>query len=238
MSDGFTEDGPRREPLFNLPPVVTLLIAICLAIELAQSYVLSFGQNLGFTLRAAFIPVRYSGEFPLDVWAFTTPVTYSFLHGGFLHLGINMIWLAAFGSPLANRFGWLRFLVFWAVTSVAAAALHFALHPSELAPLVGASGAISGMMGAAARYGFRIDRSARKPTFRDPPLPIGTALSSRTVLTFLGIWMIVNFVTGIMMIGTDADNPIAWEAHIGGFLAGFFGVGLFDRGEREELVRS
>ena len=149
------------------------------------------------------------------------PLTYAFLHGGFAHLIINMVWLAAFGSPLANRLGAWRFALFFAVTALAAVALHYALHPLDQAPLVGASGAISGMMGAAARFGFRIDRSHGKPAFAGAPLPFRDVLRSRGAMTFLGVWMIINLVTGVVGFVPGVENQIAWEAHIGGFLAGF-----------------
>jgi membrane associated rhomboid family serine protease len=182
---------------------------------------------------AAFIPIRYSGEFPLDLYAFTSPVTYSLLHGGWAHLAINMIWLAAFGSPLANRLGAARFVLFWVATSVAAAAMHYLLHMTGQSPLVGASGAISGMMGAAARFGFRIDRVSGQSAFGGPVLPISTVLRSRGVVAFLAVWMIVNLATGLLSYGGPGiESQIAWEAHIGGFLVGFFWISRFDRKSR------
>jgi membrane associated rhomboid family serine protease len=225
------EAREAREPLFNLPGVVVFLIALCTGIHFAR--VVLFSPDLDFDLfvRTAFVPARYSGAYALDAYAFTTPLTYSLLHGSWLHLAVNMIWLAAFGSPLANRIGAARFLLFWVFTAVAAAALHFVLHSADLTPLVGASGAISGMMGAAARFGFQVDRRAARPIFRGPVLPVGVVFRSRAVMTFLAVWMVVNLVTGVVGFVPGVDDAIAWEAHVGGFLAGFFGVGLFDRGE-------
>jgi membrane associated rhomboid family serine protease len=218
---------PAREPAFNLPPTVLLFIAVCVVVHLLRVYVLTADQDLQLLLRTAFVPIRYTGGFDLDVYAFTSPVTYSLLHGGMLHLAVNMVWLAAFGSPLANRLGWMRFCLFWVVTSVAAAALHFALHHLGQAPLVGASGAISGMMGAAARFGFRMDRTEGRSRFLGDPLPVRTVLGMRNVVVFLGVWMIVNLVTGLGSFTPGVDSPIAWEAHVGGFLAGFFWIGAF-----------
>ncbi|CCV13441.1 rhomboid family intramembrane serine protease [Mesorhizobium sp. STM 4661] len=218
----------RREPVFNLPPVVLAVIGICVAVHLIRVYVLTDEQDLSLLIRAAFIPVRYSGRFDLDFYAFSSPFTYAFLHGGFAHLAINMVWLAAFGSPLANRFGALRFSLFFAATGLAAVVLFWAVYPLGQAPLVGASGAISGMMGAAARFGFRIDRSSGKAAFAGAPLPMAEVLRSRGVVTFLAVWMVINLVTGL--IGAPGvDGQIAWEAHIGGFVAGFFGLRFFDR---------
>lgn len=237
-----TESGPTpqpddemtpepREPAFNLPAVVLLFIVLCGAIHLIRAFVLTPGQDFEFILRTAFIPIRYSGEFDIELWAWTSPVTYSLLHGGIAHLVINMIWLAAFGSPLANRIGAVRFVLFWIVTSLAAVALHYALHATEPVPLVGASGAVSGMMGAAARFGFRVDRRRRQPIFEGPILTIAQSLTSRMVVVFLAIWMIVNLVSGLGYLSPDGMSRIAWEAHIGGFFAGFFGVRLFDRAD-------
>jgi membrane associated rhomboid family serine protease len=219
----------RREPVFNLPGIVIAIIGACVAIHLIRVYVLSPDQDVALLIRAAFIPIRYSGQYDLEIWAFTSPLTYAFLHGGFAHLIINMVWLAAFGSPLANRLGNMRFSAFFAVTTLAAVALHYVLHSTDAAPLVGASGAISGMMGAAARFSFQVDRSQGKPAFAGVPLPIRDVFRSRTAMTFLGVWMVINLVTGLVGLTPGEASQIAWEAHIGGFLAGFLGIRFFDR---------
>ncbi len=230
MADDQQDDPPRledeRQPVFNIPAVVVALTAACVAIHLVRLYVLTVEQDIDLLVRAAFIPIRYSGQFHLDVYAFISPFTYTLLHGSIVHLAINMVWLAAFGSPLANRLGVGRFLLFWAVTGVAAAATHYALHMIDQSPLIGASGAISGMMGAAARFGFRASRSAGRSAFDGPLLPASAALRLRPVVTFLAVWMAINLVTGIVGLGAGADR-IAWEAHVGGFVAGFFGIGAF-----------
>ena len=220
---------PPREPVFNLPKVVIGLLAVCVGIHLLRAYLLTDRQDFEVILRFAFIPIRYTGGYALDLYAVAGPWTYAFLHGGFAHLIVNMVWLAAFGSPLANRIGAARFLAFWLVTSLAAVGLHFVLHPVDPAPLVGASGAISGMMGAAARFGFQIDRRRGRGAFAGTVLSIPAVFRSRAVVTFLAVWMVVNLVMGLGVGVPGSDNPIAWEAHIGGFLAGFFLVRLFDR---------
>jgi membrane associated rhomboid family serine protease len=217
----------RREPVFNLPAVVIAFIAICAAIHLVRAYLLTDAQNLTVLVYAAFFPIRYSGQFDLDIFAFTSTVSYSLLHGSVAHLAINMVWLAAFGTPLANRIGAVKFCLFWVLTAFAAAALHYLIYMDGQAPLVGASGAISGMMGAATRFAFRIGRAEGKPAFTGTPLPVLECLRYRTVVTFLAVWMVVNLVTGLVGLGASGDASIAWEAHIGGFLAGFFGVTYF-----------
>ncbi len=219
-----------REPLFNLPRVVTTLILLMAAVHLVRTQFLNAEQDFSVLVHAAFIPIFYSGAFNFDVWSFTAPFTYTLLHGDWLHFGVNAVWLAAFGSPLANRLGWPRFLAFWAAAGLAAVALHFAIYPSSEAPLIGASGAISGMMGAAARFGFRTERTEKGAVFSGPPLTVPESLRSRGVLVFLVIWMTVNALTGLAGAVPGVSGQIAWEAHVGGFVAGFLGIGLFLRG--------
>ena len=225
------EDRPEttvpapREPVFNIAAPALLMIVACVGIHALRSFVLTPDQDFALVLHMAFIPLRYTGGYDLDVYAWLSPLSYSLLHGGWLHLVINMVWLAAFGSPLAARVGWLRFLAFWAVTALAAVALHFALHSGDAVPLVGASGAISGMMAAAARYGFAVGRTGGIRAFDGPLLTLGQMLASRLVLSFLAIWFIANLVTGLASAG---GSPIAWQAHIGGFLAGFIAIPWLD----------
>lgn len=231
--DDANPDSERgeRQPVFNIPAVVVALIATCVAVHVVRVYVLTFEQDLELLVRTAFIPVRHSGLYELEVYAFTSPVTYAFLHGSVAHLAINMIWLAAFGSPLANRLGAWRFLLFWIVTSLASAAVFYMFHMAGQTPVIGASGAISGMMGAAARFGFRASRVEGRSAFDGPLLPASVALRLRPVVTFLAVWLAINLVTGLVGMGAG-EASIAWEAHLGGFVAGFFGIGLFVPGRR------
>lgn len=218
----------KREPMFNLATIVIVFIALCVGIHLIRVFVLTGAQDFWVMLHFAFIPLRYSGGYEMDLYAYLAPVSYSLLHGGTAHLVVNMIWLAAFGSPLANRIGTVRFVLFWIATSVAAVGLHYWLHAEEVTPLVGASGAISGMMGAAARYLFRIDRSIGRPAFAGRIQSIPAVFRSRQAVTFLGVWFAVNLLMAFGF-GAEEGSQIAWEAHIGGFLAGFLALRLFDR---------
>lgn len=220
------DEKPARQPVLNLPGVVAALIGVCVAVHILLVYVLDPETAEWVFVRTAFFPLLYSGQFHPDVFFVTAPLTYSLLHASILHIAINMIWLAAFGSPLANRIGVVRFLLFWAATAVAAAALHYVFHRYDPTPMVGASGAISGMMGAAARFGFRIDRTNDRAAFSGPALPVFVVLRMRPVLTFLAVWMAINLATGLIGL-VPGESNIAWEAHVGGFLAGFFGVGYF-----------
>jgi membrane associated rhomboid family serine protease len=219
---------PRREPVFNLPGIVVLLIALCAVIHAVRVTMFDVDWEVWLLIRFSFIPILFPSGYDPAVFALVAPWSYAFLHGGVAHLVVNMIWLAAFGSPLANRFGTGRFLLFWLVTSLAAIGLHYALHAFDNVPVVGASGAISGMMGAAARFAFRIDRSAGKPAFAGAVQSIPMVLRSRATVTFLVVWFVINLAMGLWPEIAGVDGGIAWEAHIGGFLAGFFLVRLFD----------
>ena len=219
---------PRREPILNLPRIVVLFMVLCAVLHALRTYVLTDDQAIDLIVYGAFIPLRYTGGYPIDLAVFTSPLTASLLHGGWAHLAINMVWLAIFGSPLATRIGALRFVLFWCMASLCAAALHFMALPEDPTPMLGASGAISGMMGAAARFGFAVDRRARLPIYRGRLLTIGETLSHRGTLIFLLAMLVLNIAAGFGF-GGDADGMIAWQAHIGGLLGGFFLIPLFDR---------
>ncbi len=222
--------GPAREPVFNMAAIVVALIAICGLVHLVRVFVLTPQQDFDLLVRTAFIPARYSGSFSIDIFTYSSPLTYSFLHGDIVHLAINMIWLAAFGSPLANRIGVIRFVGFWALTSVAAVLLHYVVHSNDQSIVIGASGAVSGMMAAAARFGFVVDRRSRRPVFSGRRLPLASVFRHRNVMVFLAVWFAINLIAGLGYFIPGETRSIAWEAHIGGFVAGFFGIGLFDRG--------
>lgn len=218
------------EPVFNIATVVLVLIAVNVAVHGIRTYVLTPAQDISVLVAAAFIPARYgaAGIGP-DLWWFTSPFTYAFLHGGMAHLGFNMIWLAIFGSPLAARIGTVRFLGFYAGAVLAAVALHFALHSTSIAMLIGASGGVSGVTGAAARFAFRVSRNHGIRSFEGRLMPIAAALRIPLVLAFCAVWLLLNAATGAGLLAPDGSSNIAWEAHIGGFVFGFLLVGLFDR---------
>lgn len=227
------EEGPsRREPIFNLPRIMVLALGLIWALHFVRTSVLTRGQDLGLLVETAFIPLRYavplSQQSPAWLWS---PVTYSFLHGNLAHLIVNSIWMAAFGAVVARRIGTARFCLFWVASAVAAVALHLVLHWGEEIPVIGASGVVSGLMGAAARFAFPSGgRFHRERAHFLPRLSILESLSNRTVIAYLAIWFGIN---ALAAFGFGADprstTTIAWEAHIGGFLCGFLGFALFDR---------
>ena len=217
-----------HEPLFFLHTSIVTAVTVCATLYLAQTYLLSAEANWRVLYYLAFIPARLS-ESGDALLSMTSAVTYSLLHASLAHLVVNMIWLAAFGAPLAERIGAVRFAGFWIFTALCATGMHLVTHIGDPAPLIGASGVVSGAMGAAARFGFATAGGAGPRAFAGAPLAFTAALRSKSVITFILVWALVNFVsgTGAVDIG-QGSGGIAWEAHIGGFLAGFFGLHLFD----------
>jgi membrane associated rhomboid family serine protease len=238
-----------REKAINLPGVVVALIGAFALIHLWRGS-LSPAADADVLARFAFVPGRLT--FAFDPEAVTASlnelmrsdmqgariarfflgdgsphwgslVTYSFLHGDWMHLGFNALWLAAFGSAVARRFGTPRFLAFGLVSVLAGAMAHWLAHRVGLQPVIGASAVVSGAMAAAARFAFSggVD---------SPALRFNEMMRNRAAVNFLAIWLVTNFLFGVAgpAMGVS-DSPIAWEAHIGGFLVGLFGFGWFDQ---------
>lgn len=234
-------DTPAREPMFNLPTIVLLAAVLMAAIHVVRVYALTDDQNLQVLIWFAFIPARYLAEadavFPspalAQIWTFAT---YAFLHGDFTHLLVNLFWMAAFGSALARRFQAIRFVLFSLVCAIAGVALHLAFYWGEMVPVVGASAAISGHMAAIARFGFspggpmtQSIRISGQAGWKVPALSVVGTLVHRRALLFLGVWFAVNFLFGIAggsLLGEGTQ--IAWQAHVGGFVAGLLLFKFFD----------
>jgi membrane associated rhomboid family serine protease len=234
------EEPPApREPLLTLPRALTAYILLLAVIHLR---VLLPPDLENWTVEVfGFIPKRYDSAllaigFPggegARVWSF---VTYSLLHANLSHIGFNVLWLLPFGSALARRFGALRFFAFMAVTAAAGALAHLVTHEHALAPMIGASASVSGTMAAAIRFAFvrgsflSFNRGDADAAARVPAQSLWRALRDRRVVGFLAIWFGVNIVFGMGSIAIGAEGvSVAWQAHIGGFLAGLLLFFLFD----------
>jgi len=234
---------PAREPIFNVPVVLLSLLAIMGLVHALTELVPGVDQMDAFLDMFAFVPARYDlrvlREFPWTlgwgaaVWTF---LTYAFIHGNLMHLGFNVAWLIAFGTPVARRFGPLRFLIFFLAAAAVGAASHLAVHTGERVPMVGASAAISGAMAAALRFVFQrggplgVFRSSDDAAYRVPAAPFSVMLRDPRIVVFVAIWFSVNLLFGLGIVASPGqdDMPIAWEAHIGGFVAGLVGFALFD----------
>lgn len=231
---------PRREPILTLPGALTAYIVLIAVIHLRVLLPVEWQNWTVYVF--GFVPLRYDST-PMDVdfpggegakiWTF---VTYSLLHANLAHIGFNVVWLLPFGSALARRFGAVRFFLFMAVTAAAGALAHLLTHAHALDPVIGASASVSGTMAAAMRFAFvrgsflSRGRNNADAAARVPALSLLQALRNGRVLSFLAIWFVTNFVFGVwsFSIGTTEGVTVAWQAHIGGFLAGLLLFALFD----------
>jgi membrane associated rhomboid family serine protease len=233
------ETSPR-EPILTLPGPLTALLALMFGVHIAR-LVLPLDVDHWVVWAFGFVPARYDSSliaerFPggagAGVWSF---ITYSLLHADISHIGFNALWLLPFGSALARRFGAIRFYFFLAVTAIAGAGAHLLTHEHEVAPMIGASAAVSGAMAASMRFAFgrggflSLRRGDAHAAAFVPALPLLQALRHPRVLAFLAVWFGVNIVFGIGSITVGSQSAtVAWQAHIGGFVAGLLLFSLFD----------
>jgi membrane associated rhomboid family serine protease len=165
-------------------------------------------------------------------------LTYAFLHGSHAHIFTNCLWLVVFASPVARRLGPARFVVLCIVTAVGGAALHYLARPLEAIPMIGASAIVSGATAAAATFvfapGLRLgtvgDDAAARAVAREP---LGILIRNPRAMTFIAVWFASNLIFGGGVIPLFSEgNNIAWEAHIGGFIAGLVVFLALDQGRR------
>jgi membrane associated rhomboid family serine protease len=160
---------------------------------------------------------------PIPVWG--TIITSMFMHGGWGHLLGNMLFLWIYGDNIENRLGHTRYLIFYILCGILASLSHVfvaqAFSPASMnIPSLGASGAISGVMGA---YMLLFPRRQIKV------LMLRTVVSVPAIVA-LGIWIVLQIVSGAGSLGSEGGG-VAYGAHIGGFLAGMLLIKLFDRGQ-------
>jgi len=204
--------------MLRAPAVILWLIAALVAAHLVR---IALDPSDAVIAEYAFIPARYAHGFA-SVSLIIPFVSYMFLHANFAHLAINCVWLLALGPVVARRFGVLLFLAFFLICGIAGALALLALDWQSQAAAIGASGAISGLMGAAIRL---------MPIAGSPPPARPAPLLSRPVLVFTATWVVLNLVLGLSSLGADltGGGAIAWQAHIGGYFTGLFLVPVFDR---------
>ena len=173
-----------------------------------------------------FVDVR--PEIPIPI--FFTTITSQFLHGSILHLGGNMLYLWIFGNNIEDVMGHLRFLGFYLICGILAAIAHIILQPASTIPTIGASGAISGVLGA---YLIRFPRAKVLVVFW---FVFIIRLIYVPALFVLGFWIIIQIFSGLGSIGTTSGG-IAWFAHIGGFFAGMLLLKIFEHRRSRWKIR-
>jgi membrane associated rhomboid family serine protease len=199
----------------------TVTIALIVVNVLVFLYELTLGRAVeDFTLYFGLVPAAFSW-----VAVFTS----MFLHGGLFHVAGNMLYLWIFGDNVEDRMGHGRFLVFYLLCGTAAALAQTIAAPDSVVPMVGASGAIAGVMGA---Y-FVLYPKSRIVTL--VPLFFFFQIIEVPAIFFLGIWFLMQFLSGVGSIVSAAQGGVAFWAHVAGFVAGISGVVVFRRPERERV---
>ncbi len=218
IGDDKVEGGPA--PLVTLALVAVNVLAFF--VELSQP---SAGALQSFVQSWGVVPREYSTQtdlvprIPLPFWC--TLLTSMFLHGGWAHLGGNMLYLWIFGDNLEKVMGHVRFLIFYLVCGVGATFAHIAFNAGSDVPTVGASGAISGILGG---YMLMFPRNRVRVLVRG-------GVTSVPAFVMLGMWILIQLVSGFGAIAdTGQKGGVAFMAHVGGFVAGLLLVRVFALG--------
>jgi membrane associated rhomboid family serine protease len=212
---------PLRDiaPIRSRPLVTYSLIAVNVAVFLYQ---ISLPPEVGkiFVDRFGMVPYYLAGDLHLN--SVSTPFTSMFLHGGWLHLISNMWFLHIFGDNVEDALGRSKFVLFYLLCGLLAAAAQIWVDPQSRVPMIGASGAIAGVLGA---Y-FRLFPTARVVTLI--PIFFFFVVRELPAVFFIVIWFLLQLVSGIGSLGYgEQAGGVAFFAHIGGFLAGLWLVGVF-----------
>lgn len=215
------DDNPTQ----GTPLVTLMLIGICIAVFLYQTNLSQQAAEL-FAFQYGAIPAIVFGQASLPEEAVAIPaaltlVSSMFLHGSWMHLLGNMLYLWIFGNNIEDVMGHAKFVLFYTLSGILAALSHALTDPSSQIPMVGASGAISAVLGA---YILLFPRAHVLVLL---PMIGMTRVAAGIVL---GMWFVTQLISGGMSMGA-AGGGVAFFAHIGGFIAGMALIGLFKRKE-------
>ncbi|MDD5322333.1 MAG: rhomboid family intramembrane serine protease [Methylococcales bacterium] len=211
-------------PCYSKPYVTWGIMAVCISVFIAMQ-LMPDQSSYQFINRYGMVPARYSNSyFGLPFDGYLSFLTNLFLHSSWLHLIVNMLFMWIFGDNVEDRMGRLPFLVFYLVCGVFATFLQWYFDPTLTVPVVGASGAIAGVL-AAYFFLYPLERIILwVPVFF---LPIVIHVPA---ISFLGLWVMFQLykaTTAVIFEGTTVD--VAWWAHLGGFIAGSILYRLFIR---------
>ncbi len=178
-------------------------------------------ELLRFVNTFGLVPARLMAEVSVGNFYGLVPlVTYQFLHGGWFHVGTNMLYLWVFGDNIEDRLGHFRYLVFYLLVGTLAGIIQVMFDVWSVVPIIGASGAVAGILGAYLVSCPKARVLALVPIVFLIPVEL-------PAVVFLGFWFVLQVFSGVASVGMEVT--IAWWAHIGGFLAGFALVGLFGK---------
>jgi len=223
------DDSDRR----SAPIINYLLIAINILVFV---FLQGMGGNEKFTYAFSTVPAEIltgkdlaTGVLePTPIPVYFTLITSMFMHGGWAHLLGNMLFLWVFGDNIENRIGHMRYLIFYLVCGIIASLSHVFVSGSDsLTPSLGASGAISGVLG-----GYLLLFPSRRVR-----VIMGRGITTVPAFVALGIWIVFQVISQMGVLGGDqGGGGVAYAAHIGGFIAGLALIKLFDIGVRKDSV--
>lgn len=229
---------PIRDSHVTLKTTPVFTVLLILGNTAVFVYQILIGPDLeSFFYRFGAIPweISHFQELPGLEWTHRSPVpniltlfTAMFLHSDILHLGGNMLYLWIFGDNVEALTGHVRFPVFYLTCGLAAAMTHVMLDPGSQVPMIGASGAVSGLLGA---YFIRFPK-ARVHVLVFIPFLLIRIVPVPAVL-MLGLWFVFQVLNGLGSLGHPATGGVAWFAHIGGFVAGMVLILFFQKKGRK-----
>jgi membrane associated rhomboid family serine protease len=209
------DDSARR----TFPVVTYALIALN-----ALFFFVELSGGDPFIEKWAFVPSRFLANPAGD---FLTLFTSMFMHAGWLHLGGNMLYLLIFGDNVEDRFGHVKFIIFYLLCGLAATFAQLAFSTGSNVPNLGASGAIAGVLGA---YILLFPQGKVR-------VLQGQRVVQVSALIVIGLWIVLQFFSGIGSISNAADTGgVAYMAHIGGFIAGFMLTFVFRGNSPRQLT--
>ncbi len=213
------DDNPTERP-----PIITIAWIVACALVFLYQASLPAGPGETFVFQYGAIPALVFGEadppeMGVAIPAYATLITSMFLHGGWMHLIGNMLYLWVFGNNIEDAMGHAKYIAFYLTCGILAALSHALTDPSSSIPMVGASGAISGILGA---YLLLFPRA------RVLVIMPGLGATRVPAAIVLGMWFVMQLLSGGINIGGEGGG-VAFFAHIGGFLAGMALIGLFKR---------
>lgn len=207
------DNNPTRSPAV----VTVVLIAANVAVFLTQ-LVLQWGGAAWVIPAYGLVPTRVAQDPTGEAF---TVLTSMFMHGGWGHLGWNMLFLHVFGDNVEDALGHARYLGFYLLGGIGAAACQFFVNPASTIPMVGASGAIAAVLG-----GYVVLHPRAPVAVVNPILPLWLLMGPLIALPawfVVGEWFFVNLIGGLGMLGRS-EGGVAFFAHIGGFVVGLLAI--------------
>ena len=207
---------PKHKPIINWILILINFLIFFYELKLIPSQLNQFFYHLG-VIPAETIGVINGLNPPVYLATFFTAM---FLHGGWVHLIGNMWFLWIFGDNVEDHLGHLRYLIFYLVTGIIGSIVFILATPVSKVPIIGASGAIAGILG-----GYIVSFPQARVLALVPVFFFLTLMEIPAVI-FLALWFFIQLFNGAVSLGGLA-NPVAWWAHVGGFLAGVLLVKAF-----------